>query len=340
MRFADIKGNETTVNALRSMVDGGRVPHALLFYENPRSGGLALCCAFLQYLNCEHRHDGESCGECPSCRQMQKLVHPDVNFVFPVNTGGEISGDHPVSEQGLAPFRKLFTENPYFSEMDLYSALGIESKSGNISVHEAKNIVSKLSFTSIAGGYKAVVMFLPERMNIQAANKLLKIVEEPPAQTIFLFVTQNPEDVMTTIVSRCQGMRVLPFDRSLLVPAPPSEDVSSLWDGLMESLLSGRLLEALEAAEAVASLGSREKQKAFCLYASEQVRRMFLRSRGVQGILVGESPSDGIDISRIPPKFYTRAINNIDKASMLIGRNVAAKIVFTDLVNRLYINLQ
>lgn len=340
MKFADIKGNETTVAALRSMVDGGRVPHALLLYENPRSGGFALSCAFLQYLNCEHRSGGDSCGECPSCRQMQKLVHPDVHFVFPVNTGGEISGDHPVSEQGLVPFRKLFAEDPYFSEMDLYSALGIEAKSGNISVYEARNIVSKLSFTSIAGGYKAVVMFLPERMNVQAANKLLKIVEEPPAQTIFIFITQNPEDVMTTIVSRCQGMRVLPFDRSLLVPATPSDDIVALWDSLLAALLSGNLLEAIEGAEAVAALGSRDRQKAFCLYASEQIRRMFFRSRNMADVLVGTCPGDSVDISKIPSKFYTRAISNIDKASMLIGRNVAAKIVFTDLVNRLYINLQ
>lgn len=328
------------MNALRSMVDGGRVPHAMLFYENPRSGGLALACAFLQYLSCENRHDGDACGECPSCRQMAKLIHPDVHFVFPVNTGGELSGDHPVSEQGLEPFRKLFAADPYFSEMDLYSALGIEAKSGNISVYEARNIVSKLSFSSISGGYKAVVMFLPERMNIQAANKLLKIVEEPPEQTIFIFVTQNPEDVMTTIVSRCQGLRVLPFDRSLLVPAAPAEDISRVWDSLMENLLARDLLSALEQAEAMASLGSRDKQKALCLYGSEQIRRMLLRSRHLDELLVGESPSDRLDVSKIPSRFFARAINNIDKASMLIGRNVAAKIVFTDLVNRLYINLE
>lgn len=339
MRFGDIKGNEAAVAALRQMADGSRVPHAMLFYENPRSGGLALACAFVQYLNCQNPVNGDSCGECPSCRQMEKLVHPDVHFVFPVNTGGEISGDHPVSEMGMTAFRKLFANDPYFSEQDLYSALGIESKAGNISVFEAKNIVSKLSLTSVSGGYKAIVMFLPERMNIQAANKLLKILEEPPSQTIFLLVSQAPEDVMTTIVSRCQGMRILPFDRSLLVPSAPSEDVVELWKSMLAALIGRNLLEAIECAEAVAGLGSREKQKAFCLYASEQIRKIFLVSKGMADIayLGGEDLTN--EARACSSKFCTRAINNIDKAAMLLSRNVAAKLVFTDLVNRLYINI-
>ncbi len=335
MRFADIKGNEAAVAALRNMADQGRVPHAVMLYENPRSGGLALACAFLQYLNCAHHADGDSCGQCPSCRQMEKLVHPDTHFVFPVNTGGELSGDHPVSEQGMAAFRRLFTENPYFSEMDLYTALGIESKAGNISVYEARAIVSKLSLTSITDGYKAIVMFLPERMNIQAANKLLKILEEPPAKTIFLLVTQSPEDVMTTIVSRCQGMRVLPFDRSLLVPADPPEEICVLWKGMYDAIRGGRLLEALEYGEQVASLGSREKQRAFCVYASERLRKNFLCGKGLSDIAYADGTEESGNFNGA---YYMRAVSYIDKAAALIGRNVSARIVFTDLVDRLYTN--
>lgn len=340
MRFADIRGNESAVAALRNMADGNRVPHAMLLYENAASGGLALACAFVQYLNCQNPVNGDSCGECPSCRQMQKLVHPDVHFVFPVNTGGEISGDHPVSEQGMSPFRKLFAENPYFTEQELYSALGIESKAGNISVYEAKSIVSKLALTSVSGGYKAIVMFLPERMNQQAANKLLKILEEPPAKTVFMLVTQSPEDVMTTIVSRCQGMRILPFDRSLLVPADPQDEICQLWKSMLQALISRNLLDALESADAVASLGSREKQKAFCLYASEQVRKIFLVSKGLADIAYLNGENFDSEARVCSSKFCLRAIDNIDKAAMLISRNVAAKLVFTDLVNRLYINIQ
>lgn len=337
MKFADIKGNETAVAALRSMADQGRVPHALLFYENPRSGGLALALSFLQYINCEHHENGDSCGHCPSCIQMQKLSHPDAKFVFPVNTGGVISGDHPVSEQGMAAFRELYAANPYFTELDLYSALGIESKAGNISVWEAREIVSNLALSPVTDGYKAIVMFLPERMNIQAANKLLKILEEPPARTIFLMVTQNPEDVMTTIVSRCQGMRVLPFDRSLLVSADPDEQICSIWDDMMEAVTSGRLLDALECAEAAAALSSREKQRALCVYATEQLRKAFLHGKGLGDIAYGTSKGGAYNFNGA---FYTKAVANLDKAAALIARNVSAKIVFTDLVNRLYISLR
>lgn len=334
MRFADIKGNDTAIAALRSMVASSRVPHALLLYENPSSGGLALACAWVQYLNCEHPVDGDSCGECPSCRQMAKLVHPDVQFIFPVNTGTVIKGTNAVSEMGIDAFRQLFQSNPYFTEQDLYDALGIDSKSGAISVAEAKGIISKLSLTSLTGGYKAVVMFLPERMNPQAANKLLKILEEPPAKTVFVLVTQSPEDVMGTIFSRCQGMRVLPFDRSQLVVGKASEDVAAVWDQLLSALSSRNLLAALEAGDAVAALASREKQKAFCAYASEQIRKAFLCSHGLQDIAYSDGP-----VPSFSTKFCFKAVQALDNASMLIGRNVAAKIVFTDLVNRLYVNL-
>lgn len=341
MRFVDIKGNEPAVAALRSMADQGRVPHAILFYENPRSGGLALACAFLQYINCEHPVDGDSCGQCPSCRQMEKLAHPDAKFVFPVNTGGVISGDHPVSEQGMAAFRELYASNPFFSELELYSALGIESKAGNISVYESREIMAKLALTSVTNGYKAIVMFLPERMNIQAANKLLKILEEPPSKTVFLLVTQSPEDVMTTIVSRCQGMRVLPFDRSLLVPSDPDGEICDIWNRMYQAVHEGKLLDALECADNAASLGSREKQRAFCVYASEQLRKDFMYSKGLGDIAYGGDP-DGCRsrCAGVKSAFYLKAVANIDKAAALISRNVSAKIVFTDLVNRLYINIR
>lgn len=340
MRFADIKGNQSVIAALRAMADGGRVPHAMLLYENARSGGLALACAFAQYLNCQNPQNGDSCGECPSCRQMQNLAHPDVHFVFPLNSGGEVGGDHPVSEQGMGVFRKLFLRDPYFTEQDLYLELGIEQKSGNISVHEARNIMGKLVYSSVSGGYKFIIMFLPERMNMQAANTLLKAVEEPPAKTIFLFVTQNPEDVMTTIVSRCQGLRVLPFDRSLLVPPPPSEEIAQLWKEMLSAIIQRNLLSAIESAEAVAALGSREKQKSFCLYASEQLRKILLVGRGLSDIAYLDGEDLTMEASVCGSRFCNRAISNIDKAAMLISRNVAAKLVFTDLVNRLYISLQ
>ena len=181
MRFADIQGNAEAVAALRAMVDNSRVPHAMMFYENPSSGGLVLANAFLQYLMCEHPHDGDSCGQCPSCIQISKLIHPDVHYVFPVNKGKVIKSDKPLSSEGIVAFRELYASNPYFTELDLYDALGIESKTGNITVADAKEILSTLALTPLSGEYKALVMFLPEKMNSQTANKMLKLIEEPPA---------------------------------------------------------------------------------------------------------------------------------------------------------------
>ena len=336
MRLADIRGNRLAVDALRSMADTGRVPHAMLFYENPSSGALSLAVAWIQYLCCEHPVDGDSCGVCPSCRQMAKLVHPDVHYVFPVNTGSVIKNDHPVSEMGLEQFRSLFLSNPYFTEQALYDALGMENKVGNISVHEAKNIVSKLSLSALAGGYKAVVMFLPERMNVQAANKLLKILEEPPQKTIFVLITQNPDNVLSTIFSRCQGLRVLPFEHNSLICSDVDESLRTIWDNLYDALCRKDLLDALNCADELGALKSREKQKVFCTFVTEQIRRIFMYNHNLQDIAMGEAPAQ---CERFSSKFCMKSVAALDNAVMLIGRNVSPKIVFTDLVNRLYVNL-
>lgn len=350
-RFSDISGNEQAVNALRSMADSGRVPHAVLLYENPASGGLALANAWIQYFNCEHPVNGDSCGQCPSCRQMAGLVHPDVHYVFPVNAGEAIKSDHPVSDQGIRVFRSLYLDNPYFTEQDLYEALGVESKSGNISVYEAKEIIGKLAFTSVTGGYKAIVIFLPERMNVQAANKLLKILEEPPLKTVFVMVTQNPEDVLSTIFSRCQALRVLPFDRSQLVVKNPSDDIMDMWNDLFSALLDRDLLRSLEASDVIASVKSREKQKSFCIFASEQVRKLFLCRQGLEDLAYfGDASQCSPSLARsgdlvrravavCNPKFCVKAASNLDSAAMLLGRNVSAKMVFTDLVNRMFVSM-
>ena len=128
MRFSDIIGNKSVADALVSMADSGRVAHAMLMYENEGCGALALALAYVQYLNCSNPHDGDSCGECPSCRQMSKLIHPDVHYVFPVNKGPKTSDDKPTSESYIKYWRELAIANPYFVEADLQRAIGIESR--------------------------------------------------------------------------------------------------------------------------------------------------------------------------------------------------------------------
>ena len=375
MRFADIIGNRQVVKALSSMADSGRVAHAMLLYENEGCGALALAMAYLQYLNCSNPSGGDSCGECPSCRQMAKMVHPDVHFVFPVNKGPKTSDDKPTSESYIRYWRELAVANPYFLESDLQKAIGIESKNGLIAVAEAKSIINKLSLASVTDGYKAVVFYLPEKMNQETANRLLKMVEEPPAHTLFLFITHAPEKVLQTIFSRCQSVRVLPMtqdevartmveqfgidaETAALKAAVSSGSVGfamnmigdqeeynlqmDLFADLMNSLTEKNLSAALECAETMAALESREKQKAFCIFAADCIRKVFMAQQNlhqIAGIVSYEQEFYGRIAGKCSKGFCRKAIADIEKVVAMIDRNVNSKILFCDLINRLFLSI-
>ena len=343
MTFEDITGNDRTVRAMQNMVATGRIPHAIMLYENDGGGALPLALAFLTAL-----YGGSG--------KIAKLIHPDVHFVFPVTGGSKVaSSEKPTSDSYMKWFRELVTENPYFQENDLYRALGIEGKSGLIAVGEARLILDKLSLTGVEGGWRSVVMYLPEKMNQEAANRLLKIVEEPPEQTLFLMITHAPEKVLRTISSRCLSIRVLPpkdFSTSLEMtggmsfrPGEASGEISeyaSLYGDLMDAMLEKNLLTALEVGESLAALSSREKQKAFCRYAGERLREVFLLQQGMEALAA--IPEDELAYCRrlagaLKRSFPRLAAAQLDRAVVLIERNVNQKIIFTDLVNRLYRNL-
>ncbi len=351
MRFSEVIGNADVAKALVSMADTGRVAHAMLMYENEGCGALALALAYVQYLNCKNPQNGDSCGECPSCRQMAKLIHPDVHFVFPVNKGPKTSDDKPTSESYLKYWRELASANPYFVEADLQRAIGIESKNGLIAVAEAKQIISKLSLTAVADGYKAVIFYLPEKMNQETANRLLKMVEEPPVNTLFIFITHAPEKVLQTIFSRCQSVRVMPLSKDeqqkvqALSPIDDKEEYNifmDLFSDFMNSLVSRDLMGALECGETMAALESREKQKAFCTFASECLRKIFLLQQKLPQIAgVSEQETDFYTnmAGRCGKKFCSRSVADIEKVVAMIDRNVNSKILFTDLVNRMFLNI-
>ena len=351
MRFADIIGNRTAADALLTMADSGRVAHAMLFYENEGCGAIPLALAYVQYLNCSNPHDGDSCGECPSCRQMSKLIHPDVHYVFPVNKGPKASDDKPTSESYIKYWRELVLANPYFTESDLQKAIGIESKNGLIAVAEAKSMISKLSLTAVADGYKAVIFYLPEKMNQETANRLLKLVEEPPEKTIFIFITHAPEKVLQTIFSRCQSLRVLPLSKEELAAVramAPKEDreeynmFMDLFMDLMNSIVSRDLSSALECGEQIAALESREKQKGFCTFVSECIRKIFMLQQNLPQIAAISEEEEEFYSSmagRCGKKFCSKTITNIEKVSYMIDRNVNSKILFCDLVNRMFLSI-
>ena len=351
MRFSDIIGNGDVVRALRSMADSGRVAHAMLLYEYVGCGALPLALSYIQYLNCENPSGGDSCGECQSCRQMAKLIHPDVHFVFPVNKGPKSSDDKPVSDSYIKYWRELALADPYFREADLQKAIGIESKTGLIAVAEAKSIIGKLSLASVADGYKAVVFYLPEKMNQETANRLLKLVEEPPEKTLFLFITHAPEKVLQTIFSRCQSIRVMPLSKDeaarveSMRPESDREEYNlymDLFSDLMNALVSRDLTGVLECGETMAALDSREKQKAFCTFAADCIRKIFLVQQNMQALadIVPQEEDFYLGMaSRIAKTFCSRTITNIEKAVAMVDRNVNSKIVFCDLVNRMFLSI-
>ena len=351
MRFSEIIGNAGVAGALSSMADSGRVAHAMLMYENEGCGAFALALAYVQYLNCANPHDGDSCGECLSCSQMSKLIHPDVHFVFPVNKGPKSSDDKPTSESYVKYWRELACANPYFTEADLQKAIGIESKNGLIAVAEAKSIISKLSLTAVADGYKAVILYLPEKMNQETANRLLKLVEEPPVKTLFIFITHAPEKVLQTIFSRCQSIRVMPLTKEeaakvkALAPSDRDEDESlymDLFADLMNAITGRDLLGALECGESISALDSREKQKAFCTFAGNCIRKIFMTRQNLMQISGIEDDEREFYVSisgKCSDAFCQKSINNIDKVVAMIDRNVNSKILFCDLVNRMYLSL-
>ena len=373
-RFSDIPGNDSVKKALVSMVDGGRVPHAIMMYENDGCGALALAQTFLQYASCSNRHDGEPCGKCPSCNQFSKMIYPDLHYTFPVTTGTKVSGEakNLICDMFVPYWRELVLGNPYFLESELSTALGFEKKSGQILVAEGHDILKKLSMSAVSGGYRAIVIYLPESMNASTANMLLKAIEEPEANTVFILVTHSPESVLPTISSRCQGVRVLPLSREEVsaelqgrfgVPKEDAdmaavisggsvgvalrelsekEDVMAVKDLLRQLLLSlvARDLKAsLETGEVVAAMESREKQKLFCNFAADALRNIFLIQQEMEGIAaISASDADWIRTvaGGCSRTFSRKALDVFNKASMLIDRNVSQKIIFANLVDRLY----
>lgn len=314
MTFGDIQGNDDVKRALAGMIESGKVPHAILFHEDDGGGAFPLVLAFLEMLFDEHN-------------RIPKLIHPDVHYVFPTAAGS-------ISQQYMDKFRPLAGANPCFTETQMTEALGIEGRNSMIAVSEARHLLDTLSLSALEGGYRAVVMYLPEKMNQEASNRLLKMIEEPPAMTQFLLVTHNPEKVLMTISSRCQRIRVCPPS----VSARAEFAEAALFGELMDALTSRNLTAALEAGDKIAALPSREAAKTFCKGSADTLRQVFLAQQGVTGLC----SADG-DVARWAAKcrktFPRQALEALGRAITLIDRNVNIKIITTDLVDRLYMTI-
>lgn len=368
MRFADIIGQEELKRHLVQGIDSGRVSHAQLFTGSAGRGALALAVAYAQYLCCRHRRNGDSCGECPDCRQIAELAHPDLHLVFPVNRQGKKSGEAVRSDEFLPLFRELFTRTGgYFSPQMWYDSLDLgKTLKGMISAREADDIIRKLSFKSYEAEYKTMLVWLPETMNEEAANKLLKILEEPWERTLFLLVSEQPELLLPTILSRTQEVTVPRLEPRVLeeeavrlgvddplrarnmarlaggdllelqrLAAGESDTLRhenfTLFCSLMRLSYNNRHLELLGWAEQVAAL-TREQQRAFLRDMARLLRESFVLHAGIDSVcyLWGEE----LDFCR---KFcpYVDAHNieplvaQVESAQAQISQNGNPTIVFT-----------
>ncbi len=367
MRFADIIGHDELKARLRSQIDAGRVSHAQLFSGEAGFGTLPLALAYVQYLFCKNRHDGDSCGVCPSCQQIEALAHPDLHFVFPVNKREKKSGEVVTSDMFIEKWREIWQQRQgIFSAEEWYSMLDLgKTMKGLISAKESEEIIRKLQFKSFSSDYKAMIIWLPEAMNQEAANKILKILEEPWEKTLFILVSEHTELLLQTITSRTQEVSVGRIDietlKEVAIAAGKSEHeahtMARLANGSMlelRELLQGETdeiratsfelfvrlmrlsyndkhLELFEWADDISAL-SREGQRQFFLHSVRLLRESYMLHAGLGSLsyLWGEEEKFCRNFAPfIGNQNIEILVEEIERAMLQIAQNGAPRIVFT-----------
>jgi DNA polymerase-3 subunit delta' len=209
MNFAQIPGHKETKEKLIKSVREERVSHAQLFSGPEGCGSLALALAYSKYVSCENRTPADSCGICKSCVKYEKMIHPDLHFVFPVIK--DKKNTEPVSDVFIDQWREFVTKSPYFTINSWLNSIEVENAQGLIFASEAAEIIKKLNLKTFESDFKIMIIWLPEKMHQAAANKLLKLLEEPPGKTLFLLVSDEPDKLQSTILSRCQIVKIPMF---------------------------------------------------------------------------------------------------------------------------------
>lgn len=370
MLFREVVGHGDLKAHLIQSVRTGRVSHALLFSGTPGSGHYPLALALAQYLHCSSPGEEDSCGVCPSCHQSAAFVHPDTHFVFPVARTAKITGE-PASDDFIDPWRQYLSENPYPFKETWFEAMGVENKQAGIFRREAQEILRKMSFKPYESEFKVVIFWLPEMMNPTAANKLLKIVEEPADFTVFLFVTQQPEDILPTILSRTQLIKVPRIaDKDLKeklmkdFPGAISDPDGTIQVANGDYLKARELIEEREQTvfnrdkfiswmrmayklkmpditawvDEMSDIG-RERQKTFLLYGLRMIRENFMINQGMKEMASLDREESNFS-SRfnafIHPGNIEELMREFNLAIAQIGMNANPKILFTDMSCQIY----
>jgi DNA polymerase-3 subunit delta' len=218
MQFSEILGQVHIKNHLTRSADLGRIPHAQLFVGPEGSGTLPMAIAYAQYILCNNQN-GENSGANESCNlKFQKISHPDLHFVYPTVSTEEVKKS-PKSIDFIVDWRQFIAQNPYGGLFDWYSVLGVQNKQGEIRVDDAQEILKSLALKSYEGGYKIMIVWMADKMNTAASNKLLKLLEEPPEKTVFILISENEEDIIQTIRSRCQVLHFNGLSESVISEA-------------------------------------------------------------------------------------------------------------------------
>ena len=220
MLFSEIIGQEEVKRQLRQGIREGRIAHAQLLTGEQGVGKISLALAYAQYVNCPNRTDEDACGVCPTCLQYQKLQHPDLHFAFPIvkSDAGDVCDDF------VDKWREMLLESSYFNGDDWSAKMGAETKQAMIYEKESSEILKKLSLKSFGNGYKVMIIWQAEKMNVSCANKLLKLLEEPPHKTLFLLISEHPDQLLSTILSRTQEVRVPRLSEEQIIDALVSRD--------------------------------------------------------------------------------------------------------------------
>ncbi len=362
MLFEQIIAPVPVAEQLRSMTQTDRLPHALLLAGPTGGGSLALGLALAQYLLCEQRADTDACGRCPACTKNQKYIHPDLHFAFPT------VGTNALSDHFLPEWRSALTENPYLSVNDWLHRIGAENKQGNINKEECNSITRKLSLKILEGRAKVLLMWLPEYLGNEG-NRLLKLIEEPPESTHFIFITENPDLILSTILSRCQLVRVPPLTDAVVAQAletnwglPPdrARDVARLADGdinearklsqatesdygplfldWMRRCFQGKPTGLVSWTSDFAKLG-REDQKQFLRYGLHYWREflaMKIRGEEVARLLPAEAETAARMQALVGPEQLGDIVALFDDCIRYVERNANPKIIFLDASIRMH----
>ena len=373
MTFADIIGQEEVKQHLVRLLEENKLPHAIMLCGPKGAGKLPLALAFAQMLLCQHPTDDGACGNCSDCHMTSLWAHPDLHFSFPVYKAK--SNDKPVSDDYLTQWREQISRSPYFDTEDWLEDIKAENQQIVIYVQESDNLQKKLALKSSQGGRKVVVVWLPERMNEQTGNKLLKLIEEPPLGTHFLLVSQEPDLVLGTIQSRVQRINVPALPEEVISQAlQERHDMQKDDADLLAHIAQGSYTEALKRMQrdseqqmffelfkqlmrdsyarrikemhlwslAVSELG-RERQKRMLEYFQQQLRENYIYNfhQPQMNFLGREEESFS---TRFAPFINERNVvgimNELSDAARDIAQNVSPRMVFFDLALKMIVLLK